>query len=124
MSERPPLALIVVSPDPTRLRAALVLAHCEIALGGQARLFLQGEAVPLVRQPVTAAQDGAWRAAGEPALAELLDEALKDGVAISLCQTGLAQAGLQASALDMRIELSGPLAFLAAVGPDVRLLAF
>jgi predicted peroxiredoxin len=123
MTDRPPLALILVGPDATRLRAALALARAEVALGSEARIFLQGEAAALLRPPIAAPQDAAWRAAGEPALAELLDEALDDGVAISLCQSGLAMAGIDASTLDRRIEMSGPIAFLAAAGPHIRLLS-
>ena len=122
MSDRPPLALIMVSPDPVRLRAALMLARSEIALGGTARMFVQGEAAVLLRAPIEAPQDEAWRAAGEPALADLLEEALEDGVLVSLCQSGLAYAGLSAQELDGRVELTGPIAFLAAAGPDVRLI--
>lgn len=122
MSARPPLALIVIGADPARLRAALALARAEVALGSEARIFLQGEAAALLRPPVCAPQDAAWRAAGEPALARMLDQALDDGVAISLCQSGLAMAGINAGDIDPRIEISGPIAFLAAAGPQIRLL--
>jgi predicted peroxiredoxin len=122
MSDRPPLALIVVSADPVRLRAALVLARATIALGSEARLFLQGEAAPLLRSPIAAPQDEAWRSAGEPTLAELVNEALEDGVSISLCQSGLAYADMSADALDSRITLTGPVAFLAAAQPPIRLM--
>ena len=123
MSQRPPLAILLVSDDKARLRAALMLAHAEIALGGTAHIFLQGEAAAMLRPPITAPQDAAWRTAGEPVLATLLDEALENGASISLCQTGLAKAGMSADALDPRILLSGPIAFLAAAGPGVRLLS-
>lgn len=123
MSARPPLALILVSPDPTRLRAALALARAEVALGSAARVFLQGEAAALLRPPISAPQDAAWQAAGEPTLARLLDAALDDGVTVSLCQSGLAMAGMDARDLDSRIGLTGPVAFLAAAGPDIRLLS-
>jgi len=122
MSARPPLALILVTADPARLRAALALARAEVALGSEARLFIQGEAASLLRPPLSAPQDAAWKAAGEPTLAALLDAALDDGVAISLCQSGLAMAGMDAAMLDRRIAVTGPVAFLAAAGPQVRLL--
>jgi predicted peroxiredoxin len=122
MTARPPLALILVSADAARLRAALVLARSEVALGGIARMFVQGEAVSLLKRPMATEQDDAWRAAGEPTLAALLDEALEDGVAINLCQSSLAMAGMVASDLDPDIVLTGTIAFLAAAGPDVRLL--
>ncbi len=122
MTARPPLALMLVSADASRLRAALILARSEIALGGSARLFIQGEAAALLRRPMTSPQDEAWRAAGEPTLAALLDEALEDGVAISLCQSSLAMADMMASDLDPDVVLTGTIAFLAAAGADVRLL--
>ncbi len=119
---RLPLALLVVSADVARLRAALTLGRAEVALGGTATVFLQGEAATLLRAPVTDPQDAAWKAVGEPVLAALLDDALDDGVTVSLCQSGLAMAGMDASDLDRRIVLTGPVAFLAGAGPDVRLL--
>lgn len=119
---RPPLALILPSPDPIRLRAALVLGRCEIALGGSARLFLQGEAVTLLRPPIVAPHDEAWRAAGEPSLAVLVAEALVDGVALSACQSGLAMAGMTVADLPSGVVLTGPIAFLAAAGAETRLL--
>lgn len=119
---RPPLAFLLVSEDAARLRAALTFARAEMALGGEASLFLQGAAAALLRAPVSDPRDADWRAAGEPDLVTLLDEALDDGVRISLCQSGLALAGMSADDLDRRIELTGPVAFLAAAGPEMRLL--
>lgn len=121
-ADRPPLAMMVASADPARLHAALTVARCEIALGGTAGLFLQGVAVALLRPPITVPQDAAWQAAGEPALAALIGEALADGVAISLCQSGLAMAELTADALPAGLHITGPLAFLAAVEARARLL--
>ena len=123
MSLRDPLAILLVSDDPGRLRTALTLARMEIALGGSVQIFLQGEAAPLLRTPIASPRDADWLAAGEPSLATLLDEALEDGVTISLCQSGLAKAGFDAGELDPRIAMSGPTAFLSAAGPGVRLLA-
>lgn len=120
---RSPLALLVVSADPARLRAALTLARAEIALGSRASIFLQGEAAALLKPPVSDPKDEAWLAAGEPSLAQLLDEALEDGAAVSLCQSGLAMGGLDASGLDPRIALTGPLAYLSEVRGETRLLA-
>ncbi len=119
---RPALALLLVGDDPARLRAGLTFGRAEVALGGTARLFLQGAAAALLRPPVADPRDADWLAAGEPDLASLLDAALDDGVAVSLCQSGLAMAGMDARTLDKRIALTGPIAFLADAGPDVRLL--
>lgn len=123
MSARPPLAIVLVTRDSARLRAALTLGRAEVALDGAAEIFLQGEAAALLRPPVSDPKDAAWKAAGEPTLADLLDAALDDGVRFSLCQSGLAMAGMTASDIDPRIEISGPIRFLAAAGPDIRLLA-
>ena len=123
MSIRDPLAILLVSDDPGRLRTALTLARTQIALGGSAHIFLQGEAAPLLRSPITSPRDADWLAAGEPSLATLLDEALEDGVAISLCQSGLAMANIEAHEVDPRLTFSGPVAFLAAITPGVRLLS-
>ena len=120
---RDPLAILLVSDDPARLRTALTLARTEIALGGTAQIFLQGEAAPLLRSPITSPRDADWLAAGEPNLATLLDEALEDGVAISLCQSGLAMANIKAHELDSRLTFSGPVAFLATITQGVRLLS-
>ncbi|HEY1124216.1 MAG TPA: peroxiredoxin [Sphingobium sp.] len=120
---RPPLALLLVSADPARLRAALTLGRAEIALGSEASIFMQGEAAALLKPPIADPRDDAWVAAGEPALGQLLDEALDDGVAVSLCQSGLAVAGIGAGMLDPRITLTGPIAFLAEVQGEMRLLA-
>lgn len=123
MSLRDPLAILLVSEDPARLRTALTLARAEVALGGTAHIFLQGEAAPLLRNPVTSPRDADWLATGEPNLATLFDEALEDGVAISLCQSGLAMAKIKAQEVDPRLIFSGPVAFLAAITPGVRLLS-
>jgi len=120
---RSPLALLLVSADPARLRAALTLGRAEVALGGAASIFLQGEAAALMRPPLADPRDAEWAAAGEPTLAALLDEALDDGVAVSLCQSGLAMARIEASTLDSRIALTGPIAFLGEVRGEMRLLA-
>jgi predicted peroxiredoxin len=120
---RSPLALLLVSADPARLRAALTLARAEIALGSAASIFLQGEAAALLKPPITDPKDGAWVAVGEPSLRQSLDEALKDGVTVSLCQSGLAMAAVEASGLDPRITLTGPIAFLNDVRGETRLLA-
>ena len=88
------------------LATALTLALAQRALGGAARLFVDGAAVALV-----GGADG------------LLDEALADGIAVTLCQTGLAAAGLEAARLDSRLGYGGLLGMLAGLGDD-RLVAF
>lgn len=122
MSGRRPLAVIVATDDAERMRAALLLARCEIALGGSARLFAQGRAVRLLTQGEEQREDASWIAAGEAALAELLSEALDDGVELVACQSGLALAAVSAQQLEPRIAIGGMIGFLADVPQEARLL--
>jgi len=122
MSARPPLALLAIDADAGRLRQALVLARAEIALGGTARLFAQGESVMLFRLPLVLEEDERWEAVGEPALADLIDEALNDGVAIGLCQTSAAMMDLTPGSFHPAVEFAGPIGFLAGVEAHHRLL--
>lgn len=117
-----PLALIVATPDPERLRGALTLAAAQAALGGAATLFLQLDAVALLRPPLVAPQDAAHRAAGLPDLATLMEEARAIGVRLLACQSGLALAGLSATDLPPGVEAAGPVALLQGLPDDDRLL--
>ncbi len=117
-----PLRIIVTTADAERLRGALVLASAHAALGGAAAIFLQLDAVALLRSPITAPQDMAHHAAGLPALATLLIEAQALGVTISACQSGLALCAMTADALPPGIDVDGPVAFVQATGDDARLL--
>lgn len=119
---RPPLLLIATTADAERLRGALTLAAAEAALGGSARLFLQLDAVALLAPPIAAPRDAAHAAHGLPTLAQLLDDALALGVAITACQSGLLLAGFPAEALDARIGVGGPVGLLAAAEADSRIL--
>ena len=119
---RPPLALIVATGEPERLRAALTLARCEIALGGAAALFLQGRAVALLAKDAAPADDAAWIAAGEPALGALIREALADGAALTACQSGLAMSGISAQQIMHGVAMGGMIGFLAGLPADARLV--
>jgi len=116
------LNIVLTVPDAERLRGALVLASAQAALGGAASLFLQLDAVALLRAPVAAARDDAHQAAGLPRLAALLDDAMALGVAITACQSGLALAGMTAEALPAGVECGGPVGFLSGCGDEARLL--
>ena len=118
----PGLNIIVLTEDAERFRGALLLALTHKAGDGEARLFLQLDAVRLLGAPLPAPQDTSHRAAGLPGLADLLDEALDNGVTLIACQTGLALAGLSADGLDPRIATGGLLSFLSTVVPADRLL--
>jgi predicted peroxiredoxin len=97
-------AIIVAGTDAPRFQTALTLAASYAALGGRVRLLLDGEAVRLA-----------------PSGGKLLDSCFDLGVTVTLCQSGLAAAGLGASALDPRFDYGGMVGFLADLGED-RLL--
>ncbi|WHO39915.1 DsrE family protein [Sphingobium sp. AP49] len=111
-----------MTADAERLRGALVMATAQAALGGDASLFLQLDAVALLAPPLAAPEDAAHRATGLPTLAELLAEALDMGVVLIACQSGLALSGLSADTLPTGMEVGGPLSFLQQTGDDARLL--
>ncbi len=116
------LRIIVAAEDSERLRAALVTASAQAALGGKAAVFLQLDAAALLRAPIGARLDEAHEAMGLPALAALLEDALALGVSVLACQSGLALANLSAADLPAGVEVSGPVAFLQQTGDDARLL--
>ena len=115
------LNLVILSDDAERLRGALMLAMAHRALGGQARLFLQLDAVRLLAPHLAAPRDAGHATVGLPTLSSLLEEALESGVSIIACQSGLALAGLSIADLDPRIEAGGPINFLRSISPTDRL---
>tara|TARA_R110000787_G_scaffold141196_3_gene254675 strand:- start:48 stop:413 length:366 start_codon:yes stop_codon:yes gene_type:complete len=118
----PGLNMIVLSDDAERLRGALMLAMAHAALDGEARLFLQLDAVRLLAPPIAAPRDADHAAAGLPSLASLLEEALESGVSVLACQSGLALANIRTADLDPRIAAGGPISFLQSIGAKDRLL--
>ncbi|HEY1145345.1 MAG TPA: DsrE family protein [Allosphingosinicella sp.] len=117
------LTIIVATADPARFHAALSLAAAQAALERPARIFLQAEAVALLRQPVAMPDDARYSAAGMPRLGELLDEAMALGVTVTACQTGLALAGMQAEQLPAGVETGGLVGLLAQTEDDRLLIA-
>lgn len=105
------LTIIVATGDPARLRAALEVASAQAALGRPARLFLQSDAAPLLRN------------SGDPLFAHMLQEALALGVAVTACQSGLALAGIAATELPAGIETGGLIELLSGAGEDQLLMA-
>ena len=95
------LGIIVAGIDPVRFRTALTLAAAQAALGARVRILLDSGAVILASEP-----------------APLLESCFELGVEVTLCQTGLAEAGLDASALDPRFCHGGMVGWLAALGDD------
>ena len=96
------LAIIVATPDPLRFRTALTLAAAHAALGKRTRMLLDGDAVRLAVDP----RD------------DILETCLELGATITLCQSGLAAAELDAGSLDARFDYGGMIRLLADLGDD------
>ena len=120
----PGLNIIVAGADAGRLTAALETAMAVSALGSPARLFLQGEAVALLREPISAVGDAARRAAGLPGLAALIGEASAMEVALFVCQSGMTLAGLTADTMVPQARAAGLVSFLQGVGDGDRLITY
>ena len=100
------LGIIIAGLDLARFRTALTLAAAQAALGGRVRILLDGESVSLAAVPDA-----------------LFDSCFELGVTVTLCQTGLAGAGLDATMLDPRFDYGGMVGWLAALGEDRLVLA-
>jgi len=100
------LSIIVADTDPARFRTALTLAAAQAALGGRVRLLFDSGAVPLASTPN-----------------DLLESCFELGTEITLCQSGLAEAGLDASVLDTRFSYGGMVGWLADLGMDRLVIA-
>lgn len=116
------LRIVVTTADAERLRGALVLASAQAALGGAASLFLQLDAVALLKRPVTAPGDTAHEAVGLPSLETLIGEAVALRVKILVCQSGLALTHMTADDLPAGIDVGGPVSFLQETDDEARLL--
>lgn len=98
------LTILVTRAEPGRLPTVLTIAAASAALGGTARVYFHEDAVRLLADAD-------------------LSLATDSGVALIACQTGLAAAGLDLSALDPAIEAGGLVSLLATLGDD-RLVSF
>lgn len=116
------LNIVLTVPDAERLRGALTLAAAHVALGGRATLFLQLDAVGLLRKDAPAPCDAAHRAAGLPDLATLIREAQDMGVTLIACQSGMALSDISANDLPAGVEIGGPVGFLQHTDDRARLL--
>ncbi len=99
------LAIIVSAAGP-RLTTALTLAASAAALGRRVAILFDGSSVAALT-------------VADP----LLGTAIDLGVAVTACQTGLADAGLTAGALPAGVVTGGMVGFLASVGDAQILLA-
>jgi predicted peroxiredoxin len=116
------LKIVLTTPDAERFRGALTLAAAQAALGGSVALFLQLDAVAMLRAPISAPRDTAHVAAGLPSLDTLLADAMALGVVVTACQSGMALADLTADALPQGVDVGGPLQFLANAGANTQLV--
>lgn len=112
------LTVVVADVSSERFRTALTMAVAHAALGGAARLFLNGEAVSIIREPIAGWEDEAYAEAGLPTLPQLHAEALAAGVRIILCQSGMAMTGAESRDYDDRVEFGGMVALMAELGED------
>jgi len=117
------LTILVATADGERFHAALTFAAASAAAGADTRLHLHGSAVTLLVPPMTMTNDAQFAASGLPTLAQLFDEALGLGVAVSACQSGLALSGISAETFDPRVTMDGPVGVLLGRAED-RLLSF
>jgi predicted peroxiredoxin len=91
------LILLIAGADRERFRSALEVAAANAALGRSTRLFLQSAAAPLLEAPE------------EP----LLEEAIALGAGVTVCQSGLALAGVRADRLPEGVETGGLIELLS-----------
>ena len=100
------LTIIVAGPDEERFRSALEVAAANAALDRTTRVFLQGAAASLLRfSPAQVEEPQGTQ--GTPSLAQLLEEALALGASVTVCQSGLALAGMRADQLPEGVETGG-----------------
>lgn len=118
------LNIIVAVAEGRRLYAALETAMASAALGRTVRIFLQGEAAALLRDPVSFTGDDARRAAGQPELAWLVEEALAMEVGLYVCQSGMALVGVAATELVPHVKAAGLVSFMADIDAGDRLIVY
>lgn len=111
-----PLAVIIGTTAHDRAHAALSLAAASAALGRDVALYLHADAARLMDAAFHCAEDARFAAAGVPTIGELLASVIELGVAITICQTGLALNGLAADTLPGPAEAGGLVDFLARMG--------
>ncbi|MBY0519498.1 MAG: DsrE/DsrF/DrsH-like family protein [Sphingomonas sp.] len=113
------LAIMLVTEDSVRARAALSVALAHVALGGRVRIYAHERAVALFAQaPRLDDETETLAAAGLPDRLAMLAMAIESGVELIACQTGLAIAGLSIGELVLGTEPGGLVALLATLGDD------
>lgn len=112
------LTIVVADVSSERFRTALTMAVAHAALGGTARVFLNGAAVSLLREPIVGWEDEAYAEAGLPTLPQLYAEALAQGVRLILCQSGMHMAGAEPRDYDKRVEYGGMVSLMQTLDDD------
>jgi predicted peroxiredoxin len=107
------LTIIVAGADEERFRSALEVAAANAALDRTTRVFLQGAAASLLGRFAAEVEEPRG-VLGAPTLMQLLDEALALGASITVCQSGLALAGMRADRLPEGVETGGLVELLAS----------
>ncbi|WP_262408175.1 DsrE family protein [Sphingopyxis sp. OPL5] len=124
MPDVPGLSIIVAGGDDQRFYGALETAMAATALGSPTRIFLQGEAVALLRERVSATGDAPREAAGMPGLAPMIEEAAAMEIELFVCQSGMALVGLTAEEMVPQAKAAGLVSFLREVGAGDRLVVY
>ncbi len=124
MPDMPVLNIIVAVAEGRRLYAALEAGMAAAALGRPVRIFLQGEAAALLRNPVGVTGDEARRAAGQPDLAGMIEEAIATEIGLFVCQSGMALVGIAATELVTNVRAAGLVSFMADIGNEDRLVVY
>jgi predicted peroxiredoxin len=104
------LTIIVAGGDEERFRSALEVAAANAAFDRTTRVFLQGAAASLLQRLHAEAKEPH----GAPTLAQLLEETLALGASVTVCQSGLALAGMRADQLPDGVETGGLVELLAS----------
>ena len=117
------LTIVVADISSERFRCALNMASAQAALGGTARIFLDGEAVSILRQPIAGWEDDRYEEAGLPTLPRLYGEALDLGVRVILCQSGMGMTGAEPRDYDDRVEYGGMVSLMQTLGEDRLVIA-
>lgn len=120
----PSLNIIVAVAEGRRLYAALEAGMAAAALGRPVRIFLQGEAAALLREPVSFTGDAARKEVGQPDLAWLVEEAIAMEITLFVCQSGMALVGIAATELVPHVRAAGLVSFFAEVGTEDRLIVY
>jgi predicted peroxiredoxin len=117
------LTIIVASSDQERFRSALEVAAANAALDRPTRLFLQGAAAALLAPSVLAPPRLPDEMGGAPTVGELLEETLALGATMTVCQSGMALAGIGADQLPPGVETGGLVEILATARDHQMLMA-